>query len=73
VVEGNLLENNGISGVTLHSHAPGAFIGGNVIEHNIIGVNNLTATRRSRRRRARRRTGPVPGRHADDRVLVCRW
>ena len=42
VIEGNLIENNGIAGVTLHSHAPGAFIGGNEIEHNIIGVNNLT-------------------------------
>jgi nitrous oxidase accessory protein NosD len=42
LIEGNLLENNGIAGVTLHSHAPGAFIGGNEIEHNIIGVNNLT-------------------------------
>lgn len=42
VVEGNLIEGNGLSGVTLHSHAPGAFIGGNQIVHNIIGVNNLT-------------------------------
>jgi nitrous oxidase accessory protein NosD len=42
VVEGNLIENNGIAGVTLHSHAPGAFIGGNQILHNLIGVNNVT-------------------------------
>ena len=41
-VDGNLIEGNGLAGVTLHSHAPGAFIGGNVIEHNFIGANNLT-------------------------------
>jgi nitrous oxidase accessory protein NosD len=42
VVRHNLIEGNGISGVTLHSHAPGAFVGGNQILSNTIGVNNLT-------------------------------
>jgi parallel beta-helix repeat protein len=42
VVRHNLIEGNGISGVTLHSHAPGAFVGGNRILSNTIGVNNLT-------------------------------
>jgi nitrous oxidase accessory protein NosD len=42
IVRRNLIEGNGISGVTLHSHAPGAFVGGNRILSNTIGVNNLT-------------------------------
>jgi nitrous oxidase accessory protein NosD len=42
VIRHNLIEGNGISGVTLHSHAPGAFVGGNRILSNTIGVNNLT-------------------------------
>jgi parallel beta-helix repeat protein len=42
VVSHNLIEGNGISGVTIHSHAPGAFVGGNQILRNTIGVNNLT-------------------------------
>ena len=41
VIEGNLIEGNGLAGVTLHSHAPGAFIGGTQIRHNLIGLNNL--------------------------------
>jgi nitrous oxidase accessory protein NosD len=42
VVSHNLIEGNGLAGVTLHSHAPGAFVGGNQIVSNTIGVNNLT-------------------------------
>ena len=41
VIEGNAISGNGLSGVTIHSHAPGALVGDNVIRDNIIGTNNL--------------------------------
>jgi parallel beta-helix repeat protein len=37
----NTISGNGISGVTVHSHVPGQFLNGNVIEDNLITVNNL--------------------------------
>lgn len=40
-VVGNVIEGNGLSGVTMHGHAPGAYIGGNRVISNTIGVNNL--------------------------------
>ncbi len=41
VIEGNAIWGNGLSGVTIHSHAPGAWVGDNVIRDNMIGTNNL--------------------------------
>jgi parallel beta-helix repeat protein len=41
VVEGNAINGNGMSGVTVHSHAPGQDLNGNVIQANQIGTNNL--------------------------------
>ncbi len=41
VIEGNTIIGNGLSGVTIHAHAPGAFVGGNTISDNLIGRNNL--------------------------------
>jgi parallel beta-helix repeat protein len=40
-VTGNTIAGNGLAGVTVHSHAPGQDLNGNVIEDNTIGVNNL--------------------------------
>jgi nitrous oxidase accessory protein NosD len=40
-VEGNSISGNGMSGVSVHSHVPGQFLNGNVIAHNVIGVNNI--------------------------------
>jgi parallel beta-helix repeat protein len=42
VIEGNLISRNGLAGVTVHSHAPGQYLNGNVVRHNTIGTNNLT-------------------------------
>ncbi len=41
-VADNLIEGNGQSGVTVHMHAPGQYLDGNVIEGNTIGVNDIT-------------------------------
>ena len=41
LVEGNTTVGNGQSGISLHSHAPGAWIGGNRIVDNLVGPNNL--------------------------------
>ena len=40
-VLGNRIWGNGLAGVTVHSHAPGQDLNGNVIEGNLIGTNNL--------------------------------
>ena len=40
-VLGNRIWGNGLAGVTVHSHAPGQDLDGNVIEANLIGTNNL--------------------------------
>jgi len=40
VIEDNAIAGNGLSGVTIHSHAPGAWVGDNVIRNNMIGTNN---------------------------------
>lgn len=37
----NVIWGNGLAGVTVHSHAPGQDLNGNVIEANFIGTNNL--------------------------------
>jgi parallel beta-helix repeat protein len=41
LVQGNDIQGNGLSGVTVHSHAPGQFLNNNVIRANTIGTNNL--------------------------------
>ncbi len=41
VIEGNTIAGSGLAGVTIHSHAPGAWVGDNVIRNNVIGTNNL--------------------------------
>ena len=40
-VEDNTIEGNGLSGVTVHMHARGQYLDGNVVEGNAIGVNDL--------------------------------
>lgn len=40
-VIGNSIYDSGLAGVTVHSHAPGEDLNGNVVEHNTIGRNNL--------------------------------
>jgi parallel beta-helix repeat protein len=41
VIEDNAIAGNGLAGVTMHSHAAGAFIGGNQVLNNLIGPNNM--------------------------------
>jgi hypothetical protein len=42
VVSGNFIEGNGLTGISVHSHAPHAFVDGNVPTRNIIGTNTVT-------------------------------
>ena len=42
VVSGNFVEGNGLAGISVHSHAPNAFVDGNVFTRNVIGTNNVT-------------------------------
>jgi hypothetical protein len=42
VVSRNFVEGNGLAGISVHSHAPNAFVDGNVFTGNIIGTNNVT-------------------------------
>ena len=42
VVAGNFIEGNGLAGISVHSHAPNAFVDGNVFTRNVIGTNNVT-------------------------------
>lgn len=41
LVAGNYLAGNGLAGVTIHSHAPGQDVNGNVIVDNTVGTNNI--------------------------------
>lgn len=41
-ISGNTISGNGLAGVTIHSHATGQDLNGNVITDNLIGVNNLS-------------------------------
>ncbi len=41
VIQYNLIAGNGLAGVTVHSHAPGQDLNGNVVDGNYIGTNNL--------------------------------
>jgi parallel beta-helix repeat protein len=40
-IERNVIKGNGLAGVTVHSHAPGQYLNGNVVRYNRIGTNNL--------------------------------
>ena len=40
-VEANAINGNGMAGVSVHSHAPGQLLNGNVITRNQFGTNNL--------------------------------
>jgi parallel beta-helix repeat protein len=40
-VKFNHIYNNGHSGITVHSHAPGQYLNGDVVTDNIFGTNNL--------------------------------
>lgn len=42
VVAGNFVQGNGLAGISVHSHAPNAYVDGNVFTHNVIGTNNVT-------------------------------
>jgi Right handed beta helix region len=42
VVSRNFVEGNGLAGISVHSHAPNAYVNGNVFTRNIIGTNNVT-------------------------------
>lgn len=39
-INDNVIAHNGLAGVTVHSHSPGQYFGGNVITGNDIGLNN---------------------------------
>ena len=41
VITQNWILNNGLSGVTLHAHAPNQDLNGNQITDNVLGTNNL--------------------------------
>ncbi|HVC69973.1 MAG TPA: NosD domain-containing protein [Acidimicrobiales bacterium] len=41
VVSGNLIQGNGLAGISVHSHAPNAYVDGNVFTYNTIGQNNV--------------------------------
>ena len=40
-IQHNVINGNGLAGVTVHSHAPGQYLNGNVVRHNVIGTNNV--------------------------------
>jgi parallel beta-helix repeat protein len=40
-VRGNIAQGNGLAGITLHSHAPGQDLSGNVITHNILSNDGV--------------------------------
>jgi parallel beta-helix repeat protein len=41
VVSGNLIEGNGLAGISVHSHQANAYVNGNVFTDNTIGQNNV--------------------------------
>jgi hypothetical protein len=41
IISGNILNGNGLAGVTIHSHTPNQDVSGNIIQNNFIGQNNL--------------------------------
>ena len=41
VVSGNYIQGNGLAGISVHSHAPNAYVNGNQFIGNTIGTNNV--------------------------------
>jgi hypothetical protein len=41
-VSGNLINGNGLAGVTVHAHTPNQDVSNNTIQGNVIGQNNVT-------------------------------
>jgi hypothetical protein len=41
VINGNTANGNGLAGITLHSHAPGQYLNGNVITHNRVSHDGI--------------------------------
>jgi parallel beta-helix repeat protein len=41
VISRNVASGNGLAGITLHSHAPGQDLNGNVFRENLLGTNNV--------------------------------
>lgn len=46
-VVGNYTSGNALAGVTVHMHAPGQYLNGNVVTGNLIGTNNVNGDRDS--------------------------
>ena len=42
VISGNFIQGNGLAGISVHSHAPNAYVDGNVFTRNLIGTNNVS-------------------------------
>jgi Right handed beta helix region len=42
VVSRNFVQGNGLAGISVHSHAPNAYVNGNAFTSNVIGTNNVT-------------------------------
>ena len=42
VVSRNFIQGNGLAGISVHSHAPNAYVDGNVFTSNVIGTNNVS-------------------------------
>ena len=42
LISGNIAEGNGLAGISVHSHAPNAYVDGNVFTRNLIGTNNVS-------------------------------
>ncbi len=41
LVEGNLIQGNGLAGISVHSHQANAYVNGNIFTDNTIGQNNV--------------------------------
>ena len=65
-VIGNFASGNELSGITIHAHAPGSFVGNNILLHNKIGKNNTGGDPDAADGEHDRDPGPVH-RHADPR------
>ncbi len=42
VISRNFIQGNGLAGISVHSHAPNAYVDGNVFTSNVIGTNNVS-------------------------------
>jgi parallel beta-helix repeat protein len=41
VITRNFIQGNGLAGISVHSHAPNAYVNGNEFTYNVIGTNNV--------------------------------